>query len=504
MSAPAAAKPDFLELPDLAAEKLGGSVLWATDDYFAEKENLLKAHEAEWREHAYTDKGKWMDGWESRRKRAIGPDVHDTAVVRLGLPGVLRGVVVDTAFFRGNFPEACSMEGTAARPGTLVEELLGEGTEWFPILGRSTLQGNSKNFFAIDCPTAVTHLKLRIFPDGGVARLRVHGDVLPDFRALGGASNDFDLAAMENGGQVLACSDMFFGPKHNLIQPGRAPNMSDGWETKRRRGVTAETHDWVVVKLVGQGIVDRLELDTNWFKGNFPDTARVVGRDGDGPWRELLPRRKLMAHTRHLYVEELGDRGPFTELRLEVYPDGGVSRMRVFGALTETGRDAVLVRHLAARSPKDLARELAACCAAPAWLAKMCAERPFASASELFARADAHWTAAGEAEWLAAFSAHPPLGQKKTGADRESAWSRKEQAGTASANPETLAALAEVNRAYHEKFGFVFLYCATGKSAEEMLAAARERLQNAREAEVRIAAEELRKIMHLRLRKLVG
>lgn len=499
-----ATKEDFLDLPDLAAEKLGGSVLWATDDYFAEKENLLRAHDAEWREHAYTDKGKWMDGWESRRKRAIGPDVQDQAIVRLGLGGVIRGVVVDTSFFRGNFPESCAIEGTTARPGTLVEELLAEGTEWVPLLARSPLQGNSKNPFRITSPVGVTHLRLRIFPDGGVARLRVHGDVLPDFRAIGGATNDFDLAAMENGGQVLACSDMFFGPKHNLIQPGRAPNMSDGWETKRRRGVTAETHDWVVVRLTGQGTIDRLELDTNWFKGNFPDTARVVGRDGEGPWREVLPRRKLMAHTRHLYVEELADRGPFTELRLEVFPDGGVSRMRVFGTLTDAGRDAALVRHLAARSPAALERDLRMCCAAPGWLEKVVAERPFADAKTLFDRADAIWRAASPADWQAAFAAHPRLGQKKEGADRESAWSRREQAGTAAAKPETLAALAEANAAYEAKFGFVFLYCATGKSADEMLAAAQQRLQNARDAELAVAAEELRKIMHLRLRKLVG
>ena len=424
--------------------------------------------------------------------------------MRLGLPGVIRGVVVDTAFFRGNFPESCAVEGTAARPGTLVDELRGPGTEWFPMLGRSPLQGNSKNRFAIDCPYAVTHLRLRIFPDGGVARLRVHGDVVPDFRAIGGATNDFDLAAMESGGEVLACSDMFFGPKHNLIQPGRAPNMSDGWETKRRRGVTAETHDWVIVKLSGQGVVDRLELDTNWFKGNFPDTARVVGRDGEGAWRELLPRRKLMAHTRHLYVEELADRGPFTELRLEVYPDGGVSRMRVFGSLTDAGRDHALVRHLASRTPAALERELRACCAAPGWVQKLVAERPFASAPSFLARAEALFREASEADRLAAFAAHPPLGKKKEGQDRESAWSRREQSGTASASPETLSALADVNRAYHEKFGFVFLYCATGKTADEMLAAARERLQNARDREIAIASDELRKIMLLRLRKVLG
>jgi allantoicase len=491
-----------LELPDLAAEKLGGAVVYATDDYFAEKENLLKAHAAEWREHAYTDKGKWMDGWESRRKRAIGPDVQDFAIVRLGLAGIVRAVVVDTAFFRGNFPEQCAIEGCTAREGTLVDELLSTQVEWVPLLERSKLDGNAKNVFHLKSDVAFTHLRLRIFPDGGVARLRVHGDVVLDPRKVGGVGTAFDLAALENGGSVLACSDMFFGPKHNLIQPGRAPNMSDGWETKRRRGVTAETHDWVVVCLTGQGIVDRLELDTNWFKGNFPDTARVVGRDGEGPWREVLPRAKLMAHTRHLYVEELRDRGPFTELRLEVFPDGGISRMRVHGRLTDAGRDAVLLAHLASRAPGELKNELRACCASPVWVDRLASERPFDTS--FFERIDALWNGLPATEWKAAFLAHPRLGEKKAGEGTEAHWSEGEQSGTRGASPEVLSALAAANAAYEEKFGHVFLFCATGKTAAEMLASAKERLQNAPDAELRVAAEELRKIMHLRLRKLVG
>jgi len=491
-----------LELPDLAAEKLGGAVLYATDDYFAEKENLLKAPAAEWREHAYTDKGKWMDGWESRRKRALGTDVQDFAIVRLGLAGVVRAVVVDTAFFRGNFPEHCALEGCTAREGTAVDELLSSRTEWVEVLGHSKLDGNAKNVFRIKSPVAFTHLRLRIFPDGGVARFRVHGDVVLDPRKVGGAAGAFDLAALENGGSVLACSDMFFGPKHNLIAPGRAPNMSDGWETKRRRGVTPETHDWVVVRLTGQGLVDRLELDTSWFKGNFPDTARVAGRDGDGPWREVLPRRKLMAHTRHLYAEELRDRGPFTELRLEVFPDGGVSRMRVHGRLTEAGRDAVLFAHLASRAPKELKDLLRACCASPVWVEHLASERPFDGT--FFARVDTLWNALPITEWKAAFYAHPRLGEKRAGEGTEARWSEGEQAGTRGAPAEVLSALAQANAAYEERFGHVFLFCATGKTAAEMLASAKERLQNAPDAELRVAAEELRKIMHLRLRKLVG
>lgn len=496
---------DFLERPDLAAEKLGGAVLHATDDYFAAKENLLKPRAPEWREHAYTDRGKWMDGWESRRKRDLSDTAHDFAVVRLGLPGVVRGVVVDTAFFRGNYPEACAVDGVALPEGTGVEALL--SARWTEVLPRRALDGNSRNVFAVSSPIAFTHLRLRIFPDGGVARLRVHGDVVPDWRRIGGARATFDLAALESGGEVLECSDMFFGPKHNLIQPGRAPDMSDGWETRRRRGIRPDTHDWVLLRLTGQGIVDRLELDTAHFKGNFPDTARVVGCDGDpekAPFRELLPRTKLMAHTRHLFVEELADRGPFTHLRLEVFPDGGVSRLRAFGRLTDAGRDEAVGRHLASAGPDELREQLRACCAAGAFVDRLASERPFAPASRLFARAGEVIAGLSQADLMEALAAHPRLGERASGGSQEARWSAGEQAGAAAASEETLAALAQANREYEEKFGFVFLFCATGKTAAEMLAAARERLQHAKDQELRVAAEELGKIARLRLRKIVG
>src|SRR5712691_5867944 len=232
---------DFRELVDLAAERLGGSVLYATDDFFAPKENLLKAEKPIWKEHQYTERGKWMDGWESRRKRTPG---HDFAIVRLGAPGVVRGVLVDTSFFRGNYPSHYSFEACALEPETDVETLL--KAEWFEILPKSDLKGDSENFFNVENPHAFTHLRFHIYPDGGVARLRVYGEVVPEWHSEGGLQNELDLAAVEHGGQVLTCSDMFFGPKHNLIMPGPSLGMSDGWETRRRRGAG---NDWVMVQL---------------------------------------------------------------------------------------------------------------------------------------------------------------------------------------------------------------------------------------------------------------
>ena len=474
------------DLLDLAAERLGGSVLYANDDYFAEKENLLKPSKAVWKEHEYTDRGKWMDGWESRRKRVPG---HDFAIVRLGLRGIVRNVIIDTAFFRGNFPESASIDATSMRSDAPIEQLL--TAEWRPLLQRSALQGDHENIFAIDSTDAITHVRLNIFPDGGVARLRVHGEVVPDWRLVGGLGNEIDLAAAENGAQVLTCSDMFFGPKHNLIMPGRAHNMSDGWETKRRRG---PGYDWVIVKLATEGRVRRIEVDTNHFKGNYPDTASIEGSSDGETWTELLPRTKLQAHTRHFFIDELVSDAPFTHVRVNVFPDGGVSRLRVWGVSTEKGRrDAVVQRVNTLFAPNDLLKV----CGSLRWTEAVAAARPFASWDDLVTRAGSAWSNLGEADWLEAFGAHPRIGERKAG------WSQQEQSGTRSASDETMRELADLNRAYEEKFGFVFLICATGRSADEMLGDLRERMNHSRDEEMRIAAEEQRKITELRLEKLV-
>jgi allantoicase len=471
---------------ELASERLGGSVLYANDDFFAEKENLLKPSKAVWKEHEYTDRGKWMDGWESRRKRVPG---YDFAIVRLGLPGVVHGVVVDTAFFRGNYPESCSIEGTSMRVDASVDELL--AADWRELLPRSPLKGDSENEFAIASNDAVTHLRFNIFPDGGVARLRVYGEVVPDWRLVGGLGNEVDLAAAENGAEVLTCSDMFFGPKHNLIVPGRAHNMSDGWETRRRRG---PGHDWVIVKLATEGHVRRVELDTNHFKGNYPDTASLEGsRDGE-TWTELLPRTKLQAHTRHFFIDELATGGPFTHLRMNVYPDGGVSRLRVWGSATIDGRRAAAVRKVNTLFHPHVLR---AVCASPEWIEKMAAARPFASWDQMIDTSNRIWFSLPSSEHLQAFAAHPRIGERKAG------WSSQEQAGTATASAETMRAIAAGNVEYEQKHGFVYLVCATGRSAEEMRENLEQRLRNDRETELRIAAEEHAKITAIRLEKLV-
>jgi len=327
---------DFTELIDLANEKLGGAVLFANDEFFAPKENLLKPTAPIFIEDKYTDLGKWMDGWESRRRRTPG---YDWCIIRLGLPGIIRGVVVDTAYFRGNYPEQCSLEGCAIDGQPTVEQLTSEDTEWTVILPPSDLVGNSPNRFEIEKHNRLTHLRFKIFPDGGVARLRVYGEVVPDWDRLERTGSEIDLAAVENGGLVLACSDMFFGHKHNLIMPGRAVNMSDGWETKRRRG---PGHDWATIKLGKPGRIRCVEVDTSYFKGNFPDSCSLEACRTTGiilpenlDWDPVLPRTKLQAHTRHVFENEVVDVGIISHVRFNIFPDGGVSRLRLFGRTEE-------------------------------------------------------------------------------------------------------------------------------------------------------------------------
>jgi allantoicase len=328
---------EFTELIDLASEKLGGAVLYANDDFFAPKENLLKQAAPIFIEGKYTDLGKWMDGWETRRRRSPRLDeTFDWCVIRLGLTGIIKGVVVDTSFFRGNFPSHCSIEACALDASPNVEKLLGADTEWFEILPQSQLEGDSQNRFAINCDSRVTHLRLKIYPDGGVARLRVYGEVVPDWKALRKRESEIDLAAVEHGGTVLDVSDMFFGHKHNLIMPGQAQDMSDGWETKRRRGAG---YDWCIVKLGAAGTIKRVEVDTSHFKGNYPESCSIEVGNGTNideiVWQELLPSSKLQAHTRHVFVDELKDCGTITHARFNIYPDGGVSRLRLFGRIAE-------------------------------------------------------------------------------------------------------------------------------------------------------------------------
>lgn len=328
---------EFTELVDLASERLGGVVLAANDEFFAPKENLLKPAAPIFVADKYTDRGKWMDGWETRRSRK---PTYDWCVIKLGLPGRIRGIVVDTSFFKGNFPARASLEACAATNDASIESLVTPAQRWTEILPETVLIGDSQNRFHITSPERFTHMRFKIFPDGGVARLRVYGEVLPDWDAIERGAQEIDLAAVEHGGVIASSSDKFFGAPSNLILPGASLGMFDGWETRRRRG---PGHDWAVVRLGAPGAIRRVDVETSFFKGNFPescslDACRAASGDSapvNFAWTEILPRTPLEADARRVFEKELHAPTEATHVRLNIYPDGGVARLRVFGQRTQ-------------------------------------------------------------------------------------------------------------------------------------------------------------------------
>jgi len=314
--------PDFTWLPDLALRSLGGAVIWANDEVFAEKENLISPGPSQYRPASFGHKGQIYDGWETRRRRDAG---HDTAILRLGVPGVIRGVVVDTAWFKGNYPPAVSVDAIEF-DGYPTAEQLAADPGWVPLIERSRVYGDTRNNFEVSSEQRWTHVRLNIFPDGGVARLRVHGEGRPDKRFLG--VGPVDLAALENGGLVLDASNRFYSSPQNLIFPGQPQVMGDGWETARRRD---DANDWVRIRLAGPGWVRLAEIDTSYFIGNSPGAAALTGLRADGQWIDLLPRTDLLPDTRHRFLIDTAD--VVSEARLDIYPDGGLARLRLFGDL---------------------------------------------------------------------------------------------------------------------------------------------------------------------------
>jgi allantoicase len=513
----------FTHLVDLAAQRLGAKVVDANDEFFAPKENLLKQAKPVFIEGKYTARGKWMDGWETRRRRTPG---FDWCIVRLGLPGTIRGVVVDTSFFRGNFPERFSLEGChlGGRPAYKDErkKLQAASVKWVELLAETSLKGDSQNLFSIDREGRAdrqgrfTHVRLKIYPDGGVARLRLHGEVTPDTAQW--TKGELDLAAIENGGQVISFSDQFFSEPLNLLMPGHGKNMSDGWETRRRRGAG---HDWVIVKLGVPGVIRRIDVDTAYFKGNFPEDCSVEASysaddsaagasamaNSAGVWRELLPRVPLQANHLHIFRRQLHEKTATTHVRLSIFPDGGVSRFRVFGKAVQPAKTFSGIEKLNRMTCAKAADALYDCCGSKKWVRQVLAHRPFRDVAHLHDAAQEAWSKLRRNDWLTAFRSHPAIGAEKAAAKQTQTarnWSADEQSVAQRASPETISVLTAANHAYEAAFGHVFLICAAGKTSEQILKALQERLAHEPEVELRVAAEEQKEITRLRLEKLLN
>ena len=519
------------DLVDLAARRSGGLVIGANDEYFAPKERLLDPAPPLATPGRYTDRGALMDGWETRRRREPG---SDWCVVRLGLPGVVSEVVLDTTHFKGNAPAACTLEGCAlegdpsaaqlpvAGPGSAPRgtappaagsgsaprstEPPAAGSGWVPLIEHATLQPDRLQTLRVPGSPRVTHVRLTIHPDGGVARLRVLGEPLPDLRrvVLGGRA---DLASVASGGVALAASEEFFSSRHHLVMVGDPTDMGDGWETRRRRDDGA---DWVIVRLAAAGLIERVEIDTSHFTGNHPagctvevcdapgaDLAALTG-EGAG-WRPLLDRTRLGPHRRHVLDVEAP--GPATHARLTIVPDGGVGRLRLWGTVTDDGWRAWGVRWLNALTATDAGAELGRCCGSARWVAGMLARRPWPGFAAVLDAADEVWDGLASEDWREALAAHPRIGERR--AEVHSSWTRQEQASATDPEAATAEAIVAGNRAYEQRFGQTFVICATGRSAPGILAELERRLGNDPAAELGEAAAEQAAITRLRLEKLV-
>ena len=322
-------QPPFTRLVNLASPRLGTRIVAVSDEFFGPAGRMLADAPAVFVPDKYDDNGKWMDGWESRRRRRGG---FDHAVVRLGAAGVIRGVDIDTSHFTGNYPPAASLEAAQgdSDPGA-----------WTEIVPPTPLGPSAHHFVAISEPRPWRWLRLNIFPDGGVARLRVYGEPVPSWEG-GADSGVHELSALKNGGRIVAFNNAHYGATWTLLTEGRGQNMGDGWETRRRR---EPGNDWIIVALGAPGVIERVEVDTCHFKGNYPDCCSLQAADARATadaglvtqamfWPALMGEKPLSADAIHDFDRaDLEDLGTVSHVKLNIFPDGGVSRLRIFGRL---------------------------------------------------------------------------------------------------------------------------------------------------------------------------
>jgi len=509
---------DLSNLLDLAAARFGGAVVAVNDEYFAPADRMLLTEPPVAKPGVFTERGSWTDGWESRRRRDL-PGA-DWAIIRLGAPGVVHAVTVDTRHFTGNAPEAVEVHGCTVEGYPSVEEIAAASVTWMPLITRTPVRSDAVNVLPVTAhgPRRITHLRLTIHPDGGVARLRAHGSVVPDPRLFDRVSSD--LAAAYLGGVVIAASDMHYGDRHNLNASGEARVMGEGWETRRRRGPGA---DWAVVRLATEGSIVRAEVDTRHFRGNAPTAValwsarapELVDRDDVSAildWRVMLPKVRVQPNTRHLFDLEIPVDA--THVKIDAIPDGGLARLRLIGTPTAGGREALAMRWFDLLSPAAAEAELMACCGSRAWASALVAARPFGTLDALLTAAGQEWWALDASSWLEAFAAHPRIGERPMASPAAATSSRasvasldaprREQVAMDLADAAIRAELAEGNAAYEERFGHIFLIRAAGRRPDEMLAELRARLANDPDTELRVAAGQQAEITELRLRRLVA
>jgi len=317
-------------LVNLASPKMGTKILAFSDDFFGEVTRMLNDKDPIFIEDKYDNHGKWMDGWESKRRRDGG---NDWAIIKLGSAGIISKIEIDTSYFTGNFPPFFSLEGLYGQTEP------DKDSNWETLIDKTNLIGDCRNNFELNLKETLNFIRLQIFPDGGVARIRLFGEVRYNWKQFN--SNEIiELSSLKLGGSILAYNNAHYGDVSALLSDGRGKTMGDGWETRRRR---EPGNDWIIIKLAQKGNIERIEIDTAHFKGNYPDRASIQAISIDKNittkdliqnsenWTIILDETKLSADNIHTYKINSTSKNAATHIRLNIYPDGGVSRLRIFG-----------------------------------------------------------------------------------------------------------------------------------------------------------------------------
>lgn len=482
-------------MTDLASRAVGGRVVSCDDEFFAPASSLLEVAAPVFQPGTYTEAGKWMDGWETRRRRQPG---HDSCIIALGVPGRVGAVTVDTSHFTGNYPERCSLDACGVGDDDRLD-----GAEWVELIAPTPLAGDSVQRIEVDGHHRVTHVRFNIYPDGGVARLRLDGEAVPGHEHVC-PETAVDLASALVGGSVADASDVHYSPPDNLLRPTDPAGMWDGWETKRRRG---PGNDWVSVRLGMAGTVSRLVVDTRHFKGNAPGWISLdISAEGE-QWEEALGRHPVEPDT--VASIALPEPAAAGFVRLNIHPDGGVARLRVIGQAHPEVAQAIRTTYLNALFGQEAVRFFHTACGSSRFVEGMLARRPYQSAGAIVEAATAELGDLEPEDWLEAFAVHPRIGERRADVAEPrqtpaaEAMSAAEQAGTEDASGPLLASLDAANRRYQEQFGFTFIVSAAGRTAEEMLTIVEERLANDPGTEIAVAAAEQRHITVRRLRSMV-
>ena len=322
------------KMTNLADPRIGSKVVFKTDDFFASAKRIINNQTPVFKEGVFDNHGKWMDGWETRRRRTKG---FDYLIIKLGKPGKIRSIDIDTAYFSGNQPTQASLEACFSKKNNPNNK-----SNWIQILNKKKIGPNKNHNFKIKNQSIFTHVKLNIYPDGGVARLRIFGEII--LQKFNFKNKVINLTSMVNGASIVGCNNEHFGKSENILAPGRGKNMGDGWETRRSRG---KNYDWLIVKCGHAGKIKKIEIDTHHFKGNYPDSCSIQATyiskkmpnsaivQKSQKWDLILNRAKLKANKKHIFKNKIMSKNKINFIKINIFPDGGISRIRTFGNIIE-------------------------------------------------------------------------------------------------------------------------------------------------------------------------